>query len=235
MPVAKSYIGLKQLTEPYEKNNKMYIVVELKSGKSKEVRWYSNSEFNKLYPEVEIKDPYKKSQKEVLGFEKGFITIFKGVKPEHEEWFINSACCFAKWWGWYLPSYVELPEDLPLGVQPVELPWEGMGNERDWLKDEATVKSCVSAALSTPQVDSKPQGKIGDRIERTLTVQEVTSVENKFYGSRTNTHLMSDPDGNLYLWKTAAKDWASGTVKRVRGTIKEYQNNITVLTRCMEV
>ena len=36
MPVAKSYIGLKQLTEPYEKNNKMYIVVELKSGKSKE-------------------------------------------------------------------------------------------------------------------------------------------------------------------------------------------------------
>lgn len=233
--VAKSYQNLEIVKGEYKKNGKSYVVVKTKSGNLKEVRWYSDSEYAKMYPEEKVKDPYKKSQKEVLGFEKGFITIFKGVKPEHEEWFINSACCFAKWWGWYLPSYVELPEDLPLGVQPVELPWEGMGNERDWLKDETTVKSCVSAALSTPQIDSKPQGKVGDRIERTLTVQEVTSVENKFYGSRTNTHLMSDPDGNLYIWKTAAKNWASGTVKLVRGTIKEYQNNITVLTRCMEV
>jgi hypothetical protein len=49
--VAKSYQGLKELSEPFEKNGKMYITIETKSGLSKMVRWYSEREYAKMYPD----------------------------------------------------------------------------------------------------------------------------------------------------------------------------------------
>ena len=80
-----------------------------------------------MYPEVTAgnrsKDPYYIPQKYVLGFEKGYITIFRGVKEEHEEWFKQSICRFAKWWGWYVISTQEVPKDLPSGVEPVLAPY----------------------------------------------------------------------------------------------------------------
>ena len=50
--LAKSYQDLPRLSDVYEKNNKQYIKVQLKSGKEKEVRVYSEKEYNKLYPET---------------------------------------------------------------------------------------------------------------------------------------------------------------------------------------
>ena len=78
MPVAKSYKELPICGEPYEKNKRMYVVVECKNGHRKEVRWYTEDEYAKMYPEEEVKPQRLRSVKEVLGFSKGYITIFKG-------------------------------------------------------------------------------------------------------------------------------------------------------------
>lgn len=87
MAVAKSYQALTQIGEPYELNGKMYVKVQAKSG-AKQVRWYTDREYAKMYPEDKSvltsfgedkkKSPYWRSQKDVLGFEEGFIWIFKG-------------------------------------------------------------------------------------------------------------------------------------------------------------
>ena len=83
MPVAKSFQSFEMLTEPYTVSGKQYIKVRNpKTGTERQVRWYSDSEFAKLYPEakvaVQVHDAFYKPQKEVLGFTKGYITIFKG-------------------------------------------------------------------------------------------------------------------------------------------------------------
>ena len=48
--VAKSYQSLKQIGEPYYKNGKQYVVVlNENTGNKREVRWYTESEYVKLY------------------------------------------------------------------------------------------------------------------------------------------------------------------------------------------
>ena len=59
--VAPSFQSFEFLTEPYSANGKMYIRVRNpKTGTERQVRWYDNAEFRKLYPsvKVEIKDKY---------------------------------------------------------------------------------------------------------------------------------------------------------------------------------
>ena len=111
----------------------------------------------------ETKDPYYKPQKYVLGFDKGYITIFRGVKEEHEEWFNQSICRWAKYWGWYVISTQEVPKDLPEGIEPVRLYWEPMDNGKEWLKEEKEIVKYVQSILFK-KTNSKIQGrKIGKK------------------------------------------------------------------------
>lgn len=240
--VAKSYQGLEIVQEPYKKNGRMYVMIKNKKGALKEIRWYNDAEYAKMYPEVTVsdksKDPYYKPQKYVLGFEKGYITIFRGVKEEHEEWFKQSICNFTRWWGWSVPSTKEVPKDLPSGVEPVKLYWDPMGNEKEWLREEKVILAHVQATLYPMKSKSISQGGISDRIERVLTVEENIEIENKHFNSKSNVHYMRDSKGNLYMWKTSAKNWPVGASKTVRGTVKDFDTykgeNVTVLTRCIE-
>ena len=51
--VAKSYQGLEILCEPYElAKGRLYVKVRTKSGANKEVRWYTEAEYAKMYPEA---------------------------------------------------------------------------------------------------------------------------------------------------------------------------------------
>ena len=241
MPVAKSYQGLEIVQGEYKKNGKSYVIVKTKSGGLKQVRWYTNEEYAKMYPDVQgnkSKDPYYRPQKYVLGFEKGYITIFRGVKEEHEEWFKQSICRFARWWGWYVISTQEVPKDLPSGVEPVRLYWDPMGNEEEWLREESVVKAHVYATLYPKNSTSQPQGQEGQRLEVVLTIEENIVEENKRFNSTSYIHYMRDAKGNLYKWKTAARNWAVGASKKVRGTVKDYDTYkgevVTVLTRCIE-
>jgi hypothetical protein len=101
--VAKSYEGLPFVSEPYILNGREYIKVRMKNGTIKQVRSYSESEYKKYNPPVEIIQPAK-SRRNVLGFgEQGFIWLFKGNTPdaiyENLDWFHDSPCRYARTWG----------------------------------------------------------------------------------------------------------------------------------------
>ena len=84
--VAKSYQKLTFVDEPYAgKSGKMYQkVLNENTGKIYEVRWYTEDEYYKMYPEDKPANPYGE-QRTLLGFDDGYITIFKGYTDEHED------------------------------------------------------------------------------------------------------------------------------------------------------
>ena len=251
--VAKSYQKMKQLGVPYKDKGKAYVRVMTQKGVEKVVRWYTDEEYAKMYPEEKkdrTKDPYYKPQKYTLGFDKGYITIFRGYKEDlHEEWFKQSICRYARWWGWYVISTQEVPLDLPAGVEPVKLFWDPMGNEEEWLKDEATVKAHVRNTLleaiksekkdNTSPFKSVYQGEVGERLELTVKIIGREEEKNEKYNKVTFTYEMEDGNHNYYKWRTQVKDWSVGTKHHIRGTVKEYDEvngeEATVLTRCVEV
>lgn len=238
--VAKSYQGMEIVGNPYEVNGRMYVKVKnAKTGMERQVRWYSDAEYKKMYPGAEIdhsKDPFWKSQKEILGFKEGFITIFTGNTYEHKEWFKEIGCTYRKFWGWGLPGDIEVPSILPEGITPIRLEWSAVGADNEKLKTDEQVRKVVESLTYEPSV-SEFQGNIGDRIEIELTVNKAIRLDG-YYGPST-MHVMSDADGNVFVWTTGSKSWSEGSVKKVRGTIKdhkEYKNTKqTILTRCTEV
>ena len=241
MPVAKSFQSFEMLTEPYIVSGKQYVKVRNpKTGTERQVRWYSDAEFAKLYPEmkpmVQAQDAFYKPQKEVLGFTKGYITIFKGDTYTHIDWFRASIARYARWWGWYIISTEEIPVDLPDGLEPIQLPWDIVGNDDGKLKPEDVVQKAVEALIYDEGI-SEYVGSIGDRLELELTVIRAIEIEND-YGHST-MHIMEDVCGNQFVWTTASKSWAEGAYKKIRGTVKDhrvYKNNKqTILTRCLEV
>ena len=140
--VAKSYIGLPFIGEPYIKNKKRYVKVQLKSGKEKEIRIYNSAEYEKMYP---LPKPKWAPQRKMLGFgDEGYIIIFKGA-DKYEEYFGNSSARYHRIWGWYIPSNETVPV-LPEGVSAVILPWENVGGEDGELYPEDDVIEGVRKA-----------------------------------------------------------------------------------------
>ena len=233
--VAKSYQSFPQVGEPYiQENGKMYVKIQ-KGTAIKEVRWYSAAEYAKMYPgEVIEEDPFK-NQKNILGFQKGYITIFKGDQEKYEDWFNRSIARYCVWWGWYVVSEDNLPFDLPYDLEPIELKWEAVGVGSS-LRPAGEVKTAVEALLCGSHPSSF-QGNLGDRLDLNVIVINSSQTKNHFGGS-TAKHIFEDADGNHYYWETGAKFWAEGCRKHFKGTVKEHKviNNIqtTVLTRCIE-
>lgn len=239
MAVAPSFQNFEMLTEPYLANGKMYIRVRNpKTGTERQVRWYSEREYNKAHPETAktpATDPYFKPQKEVLGFNNGYITIFKGDTYAELDWFKASIARYCKLWGWYIISTEEIPEDLPATITPITLTWESVGNEDGTLKNETQVRMAVEALLYN-EGNSQFIGDIGERIEVTVTVTKAIELENNY--GLSIMHVMEDEAENIYVWTTASKRWSEGSVHSIRGTVKDhriYRNNKqTILTRCIE-
>lgn len=238
MPVAKSYIGLPVEQEPYQANGRMYCKVRMKNGTIKQVRWYTDAEFARMYPEEKAPaaDTGRKTQKDILGFEKGYITIFKGDTYANLEWFKRSIARYCKFWGWYIVSTDELPEDIPSAVTPIQLAWELVGREDGNLLPEGQVALAIETLLYEP-TPSEFQGAIGERLEKVLTVRKNICLQGAFGVS--TMHIFEDADQNVYVWTTASKSWPEGSEHKIRGTVKDhkvYKNcKQTVLTRCVEV
>ena len=239
MAVAKSYQDLEIVGEVFISSGRQYVNVKLKSGKVKTVRWYTDAEYRKMYPEVAAvdhsSDPYYKPQKEVLGFTKGYITIFKGDTYAAKEWFKEHGARYTRFWGWYIISEMEVPAELPDGLEAIKLDWELVGNG-DSLKPDAQVQQAVDTLICDPST-SEYIGEVGQRIEVQLTVKKAINLDG-YYGAST-MHIMEDESGNVFVWTTSAKSWEEGSSRLVRGTIKEHRvyKNVkqTVLTRCAEV
>ena len=237
--VAKSYQELEIIGDVFVSSGRQYVNVKLKSGKLKTVRWYTDSEYRKMYPDAEpaatrSDDPYYKPQKEVLGFTKGYITIFKGNAEEENEWFRLSSARYAKFWGWYFISTEDLPPDLPEDVTPVRLNWDLVGNADGKLKSDAQVVSAVESVLYSDS-NSEYVGEVGERLELYLTVDKTIQLEGQFTSTM---HIMHDDCGNSFVWVTSAKSWPAGSEHHIRGTVKEHKvfkgEKQTWLTRCLE-
>ena len=83
---------------------------------------------------------------------------------------------------------------------------------------------------------SEYQGKIGERLDLTLTVKKRLEYQGFHYLDTLHITIMEDEDGNVYVWKTSAKKLGEGETYKVRGTVKahnEYKEiKQTILTRC---
>ncbi len=238
--VAKSFQNMEIIGEPFVSNNRKYVTVKnAKTGKTRQVRWYSESEYAKLYPgEIAVSaspDPITGSQKDALGFDKGYITIFKGVTEDHEPWFRKSIARYARWWGWYIISTAEVPADLPANIEPVVLPWDLVGNDNGVLKPIDKVNEGVESILYTP-TNSKHIGIIGERLTLDVIVEKA-EILTSYYGRSFMYHLR-DEDDNLFIWTTNAKEWDVGTHHHIKGTVKTHaivhNDKRTILTRCVE-
>ena len=232
--VAKSFQNLETVGEVYISKGRQYIQVRTKSGIVKAVRWYTDKEYAKMYPDEEQRIQFK-TQKEVLGFDKGYITIFKGNTYEDKEYFKQNAARYNRLWGWYFISTIDLPQDIPEDVEPVRLDWDLVGLDNGTLKSDAEIAAAVETLIYEPDV-SEYQGSIGDKIEAFVVVEKAIALDG-FYGPST-MHIMRDYDGNCYVWTTSARSWEVGSEHLIAGTIKDLKQykgvKQTILTRCRE-
>lgn len=233
--VAKSFQSMQQLGEPFLEKDKMYVQVKNeKTGTIRKVRWYTELEYAKMYGE-KIEKPVSEfiHQKQALGFEKGYITIFKGDTYANLEWFRDSIARYCKWWGWYIVSTDEIPQDIPEGIIPVQLAWELVGTEQGCLKSDKEVKIGVESVLYESS-NSEFIGSIGERLTLTLKVIAAHQTDGA-YGLST-VHYLEDEGGNRYLWNTSAKSWNPEEQYELKGTVKDHKivKNVktTILTRC---
>lgn len=233
--VAKSYQGLPIETEPYKINGKEYVKVRLKSGQLKQVRSYTEKEYAKYNPKVEIIQPAK-SQREVFGFgEQGFIWVFKGDTYGALDWFRYQPTRYARPFGWYLPSDMEMPEPLPVGVTPVKLPWEAVKVDDEHMKSEKELVDIVADYIYEAGT-SEWLGQIGDRVRDLEVVCTHIAYVNNFYGT-SNIITFRDNNGNNIMWTTSSNQnieedgryLLSGTIK----TLEKYRaQKQTVLKNC---
>lgn len=236
MPVAKSFQSYIQIGEVFTSSGKQYVNMKNPStGVIRKCRWYSDAEYARYYPEVKVIKAGK-TQKEILGFEKGYITIFKGNCYEDREWFKMSAARYSRLWGWYFISTDELPADLPTDVTPIQLLWEKVGGEDGSLFADAKVKTYVDTLLYEEN-PSEYVGEIGERIE--ITVEVIKTYDMDGYYGLSTMHTFKDSEGNIYLWTTSSKKWEVGSFHTIRGTIKDHKTfrncKETILSRCTEI
>ena len=193
--VAKTYQNLEMISEPYAKGKRSYVKVKTKSGIVKEVRWYTDAEYAKMYnEEIESHIDYRK----VLGFgDAGYITIYKGV-DDSNAWIFSQdkACRYHKVWGWYTIS-TEDPIEVP-GVETLRLYWKNVRTEDDKLT-EASAKAGYEALVSSTS-HSQHMGEVGDNLELVLLVKGTTALKGHYGDSVMN--FMEDPQGNEYIWTT---------------------------------
>ena len=233
--VAKSFQGLEVVSDVYIVKGRQYVQVRTKSGNLRQVRWYTEKEYAKMYPDEEPKIKETKSQKEVLGFINGYITIFKGDTFNNQDYFQMSSARYARTWGWYFISTEPIPEDIPEGVEAVRLPWDIVGNSDGNLKNESEVAAAVESLLYDDDV-SEFQGEVGEKLELTVVVEKAIALDG-YYGLQT-LHVFRDYDGNCYVWITSARSWEVGSEHDIIGTVKDHKQykgvRQTILTRCRE-
>lgn len=232
MLVAKTYQNWEIVSAISFENGKEYVHVKNpKNGRDKKVRVYSNKEYEKMYGETKEKLP---SAQHALGFDNGYITIFKGdqKEEENEDFFRNSNARWARWWGWYIVSTESIPEKLPFGIEPITLNWADVSRDGR-LKTDTEVAAIVDKLLYDEST-AEFIGAIGDRLDLVLTVDKAIEVEG-YYGKST-MHIMHDCLGNVFIWSTGSKTLTVGNTYTMRGTIKQhsiYQGTPqNFLTRC---
>lgn len=145
MAVAKSYATYPIIGEPFEENKRMYVNVQAPKG-PKKVRWYTDKEYNKLYPDTPIvHNVMDFNAYHAFGFDgAGYITIYKGINVE--EWAENDRTniWYNLTFGYYTPSKFESPKILN-GIRAIQLKWEDVKDHDNMMKSHEEVQKIVRA------------------------------------------------------------------------------------------
>lgn len=233
--VAKSFQKFEICGDPYVVNGRQY--VKLSNGR--QVRWYTETEYYKMYPDekkaAETVAQPTRPLKEVLGFDKGYVTICKGDTYSHLEWFKASEFRYSKFFGWYLCSTLEMPEDFPADLVPVQLTWEAVAAPGETaLKNEDALKAAVENVLYDPS-PSQHVGVIGERLRFELIVIKIIQMDNGYYGPQ-NLYVFQDNSQNTICWITSPKSFQLGEKVILNGTVKQHNiyhgDKQTLLTNC---
>lgn len=244
--VAKSYQKWEKLTDVYFINNRAYVKVRSPQGSDRQVRAYTPTEYKRLYgdtcaspltPDDEATKPQGHIVKNILGFQEGYIWIFKGDLDNAEYWFERTPeCRFHVLWGWYIVSTETVPFDIPSCIHSVKLPWDVVGNEDGTLKDNGLVKQAIDSIVFSDS-PSRFQGEIGDRIEREVRLNRIIDLGENHWGT-SRMYQFEDIKGNIYTWTTGVnKAWEVGQAMIIRGGVKDHvvykgvkQTNLTRVT-----
>ena len=223
MPVAKTYANMEIQGEPFKENGRMYVNI-LSSKGLKKVRWYSDTEYKRLYPnQEEIKnDIMDFNARHAFGFgELGYITIYKGNNILIENWAEEDRTNlrYNLTFLYYTPSKLEVPY-TPKGIEPIRLMWEEVMDHDDRMKPHEVVQKIVAAKREALN-ESTYQGEENDWIEKEVTIRENKAYETQ-YGDK-HTHYMVDSEGNTYVWETGSKNFASGTTLKLRMKVKAHK------------
>lgn len=236
--VARSYQGLPQVSEEYSINGRTYVKVRTKTGAIKQVRTYTQKEYDKYNPPVKIIQPAK-SQREIFGFgKKGFIWVFKGNTYSALTFFKQSPCRYAKFLGWYLPSDIEMPDPLPVEIKPVKLQWEDVCNEEG---NHFKAEEDVRAHVDTLVYDIGKSQWIGEKGKK-LTIHANCTKVFHFMNSYGDSSLFQfeDKDGNIFTWTTkSSPEIMESCNYEITGVVKDHityrANKQTTLSRCKVV
>ena len=238
MAVAKTYAKMKISGEPFKENGKMYVNVLAPKG-LKKVRWYSDAEYKRMYPqEVVTNDIMDFNARHTFGFgDLGFITIYKGNMASLEECAETHHNSFRRnlTFGYYTPSRLNLC-DLPNDVIPIKLYWSDVMAHDDRMKPHEEVAKIVASLIGN-KTDSKYQGEVNEWLQKEVTIREKKTKESHF-GTK-HTYTFADAENNLYVWETGAKDYTIDQTISLKMKVKEHKkingNEITVVWYCKEV
>ena len=245
--VAKSYQEWEKLTEPYEKDGRMYMKLLTPKGVEKEVRAYSETEYSRLYREKPCGNGAQPTAmttvagpvvKNVLGFKEGYIWIFRGDLENAAYWFEKTlACRFHVVFGWYIASTDEIPFDIPSCITAVQLPWEKVGNTDGTLLPKATIEAALND-LRNEGSTSQFQGAIGERLTLELYFLSCKAKFTNQFGPQYE-YRFQDNTGNYYIWNSGVgKEWAVGDIVNCKASVKSHDvihgHRTTNLTRLME-
>lgn len=228
--VAKSYQNYPLVGEPYLVNGRMYVKVN--TGKTvRQVRWYTENEYRAMYGESATQEA-RKSQKEILGFAEGYITIFKGETFEKKEELREAGATYTRLWGWSIAGGKEVPEID--GLEPVRLDWSLVGGEDGKCYNEEVIKNAVEPLLYGAG-KSTHQGEIGERLRNIPVVVVSCNQFTSNFGDK-NVITFEDEYENIYVWFTTARSLEAGTHWILAGTVKAHNvykgTAQTTLTRC---
>lgn len=222
--VAKTYQSLEIQGEPFEENKRLYVNVLTAKG-PKKVRWYTDAEYRRMYPDAPVENKLMDfNARHAFGFgEKGYITLYKGDERVVERWAENDRTNIWRntTFGYYTPSKFPTPKVLN-GIEPIQLKWEQVQDYEDRMKPHEEVAKFVSDLLGGSAIsNSTYQGKENDWLEKEIVVKENIAREDHF--GEKHTHYMRDVEGNMYIWETGTKNFEVGMALKLRMKVKAHK------------
>lgn len=140
MAVAPSFQSMTVMSEVFQKNGKDYIKVKNeKTGTIREVRWYTEKEYEKAYGKKTSNISTKvgerkawKNLKQCRGFAEGPILVVRNVTKETENWLrFSSPARYAMGLEWHFASTDIIPDDYPETLKFIIVSWDEFKYEDD--------------------------------------------------------------------------------------------------------